>query len=398
MHAANELFYRLGYHNVGTEDIAAAVGITAGALYRHFRSKEELLASSLSDAFDRALATLAEHDSADLAAMVSDLVTITVEHRELGVLWTREARHLGEAYLAPLREERFVALAQLTAALREARPDLAAPHAELLAWSVFAVLTSPSYHRVAMAPDALAALLGELALTVYETDLVEVSSPASAATTAGSAAATATATATAAYPGAGSGGPLVEPAGLPRGTRREALLAAAARQFSQRGYQVVTTEDVGAAVGVTSAAVYRHFVTKADLLTAIFARANEALQLGMSRALAASTTPQAGLDNAVAAYVDFAMAHTDLVTVLVAEAVNLPQPYQRRIRQAEHDYVAEWQRLMCSAYPSLDRGVALYRVHAALTLVNELVRNAHPRAHPGLAGHLRLIAGRLLAA
>ncbi|GAB1512587.1 TetR/AcrR family transcriptional regulator [Actinophytocola sp. KF-1] len=33
---AADHFYRLGYHNVGTEDVASTVGITAGALYRHF--------------------------------------------------------------------------------------------------------------------------------------------------------------------------------------------------------------------------------------------------------------------------------------------------------------------------------------------------------------------------
>ncbi len=37
---AREQFGRSGYHNVSMEGIASAVGITAGALYRHFPNKQ----------------------------------------------------------------------------------------------------------------------------------------------------------------------------------------------------------------------------------------------------------------------------------------------------------------------------------------------------------------------
>jgi AcrR family transcriptional regulator len=46
---AAELFHRQGYHAVTMEEIASAVGITAGALYRHFRNKQELLARTVLD-------------------------------------------------------------------------------------------------------------------------------------------------------------------------------------------------------------------------------------------------------------------------------------------------------------------------------------------------------------
>jgi len=49
-------------------------------------------------------------------------------------------------------------------------------------------------------------------------------------------------------------------------TRREALLTAAIRLFNQHGYHAVSMEDIGAAVGITSASVYNHFTSKSDLL------------------------------------------------------------------------------------------------------------------------------------
>lgn len=370
--AASDLFYRFGYHNVGTGDIAEAVGITAGALYRHFRSKEELLACALIDSFDRAAEVVNRPDADQLADMVRGLAETAGQRRDLGVLWNRETRHLGDEQRQQMRDRFFAFLSRFVAALRKARGELSADDAELLAWCVLAVLTSPSYHRVVMAPTAMIDLLRQLALAVCTVDIAVTTTSAQA------------------------GSRPVDAGLAPRG-RREALLAAATRLFSRRGYQTVTMEDVGAEVGVTSTAVYRHFASKSDLLTAVVARGSEALQLGLSRALSTAGTAQEGLDHVMTAYIDFAMAHRDLVGVLVAEVMNLPQPHRHRVRKAEHDYVAEWVRLLETTRPDLSPTAALFRIHAVLTVVNDVARTTHLRQQPDLTEKLRLIAASILA-
>ncbi len=303
--------------------------------------------------------------------MVQDLAETAGRRRDLGVLWSRETRHLNDEQRQRMRERFFAFLSGFVAAMNDARDELSRDDAELLAWCALAVLTSPSYHRVSVPPGAMVPLLRRMALSVCTADVAGVSE----------------------VPGAG---PDTAEAGLsPRG-RREALLVAAARLFSSRGYQTVTMEEVGAEVGVTSTSVYRHFATKADLLTAIVARAAESLQLGMSRALSTAATASDGLENAVAAYIDFAMAHTDLVNVLVAEVMNLPYPNRHRIRKTQHDYVAEWVCLMEITHPELDRSVALFRIHAVLMVVNDVARTVHLRKQPGVTDKLRLVAARIL--
>jgi AcrR family transcriptional regulator len=47
--AARELFYRLGIHSVGVDAVAEAAGTNKMTLYRHFRSKDELIAECLKD-------------------------------------------------------------------------------------------------------------------------------------------------------------------------------------------------------------------------------------------------------------------------------------------------------------------------------------------------------------
>ena len=48
--------------------------------------------------------------------------------------------------------------------------------------------------------------------------------------------------------------------------RRDKLIAAAERLVAERGFLAVRLEDIGAAVGVSGPAIYRHFPNKEALL------------------------------------------------------------------------------------------------------------------------------------
>jgi|SRR5579862_1736256 len=51
LNAASTLFRDRGYEATGIDAVMASAGLTAGAFYAHFRSKEDLLAQSLESAF-----------------------------------------------------------------------------------------------------------------------------------------------------------------------------------------------------------------------------------------------------------------------------------------------------------------------------------------------------------
>lgn len=369
--AASELFYASGYHNVSTEQIAAAVGITAGALYRHFRSKEDLLAAAVVDRFDRATADTAASDSQDLEEFVARIVESAAGRRELGVLWSRETRHLGPANRHAVRTRFYDFLRYFTGEIHQLRPELTEQGSEFIAWSTLAVLTSPSYHRTAVTAERLRSVLQQLALVACYFS-----------------------------PTADTGFPVHQtaaPASPSFASRRELLLVAASELFNTRGHQTVTMDEVGAAAGVTSTSVYRYFDTKADLLAAVVARAEEPLRLGIAAAIASSTTPAEALTGTIDAYIRFALDQHDLLGVLVSEVMNLPDGVRAGVKGAQHSYVAEWFRLVALAEPGLDTVEVRFRVHAALTVINDITRTRHLRERAGIAADLSRIAVNLVS-
>jgi AcrR family transcriptional regulator len=368
--AAADLFYRRGYHNVSTRDIAQEVGITAGALYRHFSSKQDLLAQALIDAFDRATAVVRDEAPEDLEEMVRRLTLTAGSRRDLGVLWNRESRHLDADHKKQMRGRFFAFLSELVAQLRATRPELSAAGAQLLAWCAVGVLTSPSYHSTQMDLDDTTELMRRLTLAVCTAPLAaheragEVSAPEQ---------------------------------GLVPGSRRESILAASTQLFDKHGYQSTSMGDVGAAVGITNAGVYKYFASKADLLSAVIARASEPLQLGLVQALASARSHEEGLSEALDAYVDFALVHHHLLGILVSEVMNLPEPQRGTVRRAQLDYVSEWTRLLRDARPQVDERRARFMVQAVLTMVNDATRTGQLRQRPALGQDLRLLGRRLLS-
>jgi len=108
MEAADRLFYAQGAAATTVREITAACGLTPGALYNHFTSKDELVFTlvryrhaHLEDNVVRAQAAAGPDPAARLAAIVGVYVRMHVGGREGAEVANREYRHLP----GPQREE-----------------------------------------------------------------------------------------------------------------------------------------------------------------------------------------------------------------------------------------------------------------------------------------------------
>jgi len=372
--AAAQLFRESGFHRVGVDDVAAAVGIGGSAVYRHFASKQGLLAHVVFDGvaqIEQMLDAVGPGQPAgQLAEGVRGMARIAVTKREFAALWQLESRHLPQDARQEFRDRLRAVVRRQARFLQAVRPDLSTNDADLLSWAATDVYASPAHHSITLPGGQLQAMIEAMALRVLATQLPP--SPYGSRV----------ATATAALP--------------PRTSRREVLLAAAARLFTVRGFQAVGIEEIGAAAGVSGPGVYRHFDSKQDLLAAVLNRAAEWLGVSMSRALASASDVRHALDLVLESYVDFGYHHPDLLRTLVGEVGNLPPEQAEQYRRAQTDYYAEWANLLNAVRPELSAAEARTLVWGAVSIVNDLPGIRRFRARPSLAGDLTTVASAVL--
>ena len=158
-----------------------------------------------------------------------------------------------------------------------------------------------------------------------------------------------------------------------RGRRtREQLLTATADLVAARGFHSVGIADIGAAAGVSGAAIYRHFASKQDLLIALLDRVVEALRDGARAAVADAGTPDEALEALIAAHVDFALRDRSIIAVYDQEIHTLPDDDRRRIRRTQRAYAEIWADVLCARTPGIEPEAARAAVHAAFGLVNSV--------------------------
>ncbi|MEU8798531.1 TetR family transcriptional regulator [Spirillospora sp. NPDC048819] len=371
--AAADLFHRHGYHTVTMEEIARAVGITAGALYRHFRNKQELLARTVNDGLSAFESAVEGTAPGDIDALLDVLATVTLDRRDLGVLWQRESRNLPDAGRDLLRD-RFHSIAGRTATVvQAARPGLSAADADLLAWALFSVFASPSHHAVQLPRARFHALLRQLGSAVVHADLPAAQEGVDAP-------------------------PAASTPGIPRASRRESVLDAAARLFGEHGYQAVSMEDIGAAAGISGAGIYKHVTAKSELLVAALTRAADALHMDISRIFATASTPEQALTLLLRSYIDLTVTSSHLTGALITEVVHLPDEQRHALRRLQHDYVGEWVQLLTGREPGLTETEARVITQAVLATVNDLTRIGHLRRRPRLDDDLAALGEAVLAA
>lgn len=175
--------------------------------------------------------------------------------------------------------------------------------------------------------------------------------------------------------------------------RHRSLLREAARLFAERGFSGVSLEELGAAVGVSGPAVYRHFANKQALLAEILVGVSERLLAGGRDVAASGEDATSRLTALVDFHVDFALADADVIRVQDRDLGSLAPDERAAVRELQRDYVDVWVGVLAELHPQ--RGVDELRVRAqaAFGLINSTphtVRAARGTASDaGLHGILR---------
>jgi AcrR family transcriptional regulator len=165
---AADLFAAHGFHGVSVHDIGAACGISGPALYKHFPSKQALLAATLTEISQtlvdegRRRVGDADSPSAALAALIDWHVDFALSHPSRIVVQDREWPHLDADARAATRTTQLAYIDAWVAVLRHLRPDLDQPTARATVQAGFGLLNSTP-HSARISPSAMREVLGRMA-------------------------------------------------------------------------------------------------------------------------------------------------------------------------------------------------------------------------------------------
>jgi AcrR family transcriptional regulator len=183
-----------------------------------------------------------------------------------------------------------------------------------------------------------------------------------------------------------------------RTLRREEILGAAADLFARHGFHGVSIADIGAAVGMSGPALYRHFPSKEAVLSEMLLRiSQQLLDEGSRRAVAAPDAP-AALQALIRWHIEFALSQPALITVQFRELGNVPQPAQRQIRRLQRLYVEEWVTVLSELVPGAPQATLRTATHAAFGLLNSTPHSASELSTGAMADLLYTMAQAALRA
>ncbi|CAM3239379.1 TetR family transcriptional regulator [Mycobacterium intermedium] len=353
--ASAEAFSAQGYHAVSMETIAAKVGVSAPALYRHYAGKYDLfrgavlsLSQQLVDAVELVNVNDAVDPTEELDRLVVALIDLALDSRESGGLYRWQSRYLRAEDQAVLAAQLISVNRRIQQPLLAVRPTLTSEQRWTLSAGVLSAIGSIVDHRSRLPAAEIRALLKGAAAGILSAELPQ--------------------------PGTVSPRPVswrlfTEDAGV-----YEALLHAAMALFKERGYTETSMAQIAAAAGIPVSGIYRYFSGKLDILSTGLRRAADRVSAQLSPILGALTEPRQALTLLIDAYVATSFANPELLAVYYTERMNLTPADQMVLRNVLLSTVDSWVQLLTAARPALSPMQARFLVHAAMALVVDLGR------------------------
>ncbi|MEV4124505.1 TetR/AcrR family transcriptional regulator [Nocardia sp. NPDC049707] len=363
LESARTLIVEGGSRNVSMAQIASRVGITAGALYRHFANKAVLIEAVIEASFDEVSPTFGQ--GRNLSETLGEVCSLAATRREVGALWWQEAGSLPIDARTALRDRLRWINQRYAELIRIERPDLPDGGPELLAWGIQSLLASTSSYKTRMSEPEFSGLLTAACWSLCH---AQVAPPRRRSSERGG---------------------RLEPV-----SKRERLLGHAIELFGENGYDMTGLDDIGTAAGVTGPNLYSYFESKSEILEAAVERATAALWLLLHGVLRQHDDPRAALTSLVSGYVELALDRTILTSVLQADRPALSDSARAR----EREYVAEWTALLQAARPDLAGARARVLVHSALGVIHAMARIDHLRDNTRFPDGLAAIALAVLFA
>lgn len=167
-----------------------------------------------------------------------------------------------------------------------------------------------------------------------------------------------------------SGGPRVR-------NRRAVIVSAAAELFATKGFSGTGVDEIGASVGITGPAIYRHFAGKDALLAAVVMDTVDAFAVS-------DAAMAAGHEQMAAETVAVALDDPARLVTYVRERHRLVGEAREALARAERRLYRPWREAIRAANPGLDADAIALRQLAVLTGMSAVASRSQSLARPRL--------------
>lgn len=133
---------------------------------------------------------------------------------------------------------------------------------------------------------------------------------------------------------------------MPRTSKLDAVLAAAADLFAERGYHATTVRDIAERVGLLSGSLYAHIDSKEDLLLRIVRQGGQDFHLAVEPILSIPQPAMQKLILALAAHMRTVAKSRSIATVFLYEWRALSPANRDQVLQWRASYENLWTRLL----------------------------------------------------
>lgn len=368
--AAAAAFAQRGFDGVTVADLARAVGVTGPALYGHFTSKDDVLASMVTTTIERldAAAEATPTDDDGLEHLVRSLVAAVLDQPWYVVAYLRERHRWIASGTGPTADEtRF--LAHVDTRVRRAMPGLGAYDRRLRVTAAAGVLRGAAERARSLARPAAEELIAASVVAMMRSTPVMTSAPSG----------------------------IEPPAWRPQLSPRERILDAALPLFRTRGVAGVGMGEIGDAAGVGATNVYRYYESKDEVLVDIYDRVGARVEVAVDEAVSFAVDAEDALVRLLAAYTRIAFDAADLIVIVDDHQGALPSGEWARLRRRDRRITDVWRAIVAELRPGLRVSEVNTLVAAGVALINGFARfspdDLPPPAHIAPLARAVLLGG-----
>jgi AcrR family transcriptional regulator len=150
---------------------------------------------------------------------------------------------------------------------------------------------------------------------------------------------------------------------------RARIVDAATALFASNGYTETTIDRIGAAVGLTGPAIYRHFRSKSELLGVVMEQAARPAWDETCRLRESGGDPRDIFRGVIAAWVEQSVLRRALMSVYVQQHRSLDDAMRRRVRGHYRELTGVWVDLLGRIHPALSMPERATMVDSAMWLL-----------------------------